>query len=87
MTDNHTARRLEKALADDARTHELGIGIRVQGDRLVAYGEVASAQRRDAVVAVLQEHEPDAHVSDQITISADAVDPPRRHELIQPPHS
>jgi hypothetical protein len=82
MTDPYLARRLEKALADDERTHELGVHVIATADRLVAHGEVASEERRRVVLQVLHEHEPGLTLTDQLTISGDAVQPPVGHEPI-----
>lgn len=82
MNDPHQARRLEKALADDERTHELGVHVVATAQRIVAQGEVASEERRRTVLEVLREHARDVPVSDQLTVSADAVSPPA-HEGIQ----
>jgi hypothetical protein len=83
MNDEHTARRLEKALGEHERTHELGIRIHASGDRLIAQGEVASHERRQAVLDVLRELAPGATVTDQITVSADALQPPAGTEPIR----
>ncbi|HET7689467.1 MAG TPA: hypothetical protein VFK41_03750 [Nocardioidaceae bacterium] len=83
MNDPHQARRLEKALADDERTHELGVHVVATPQRILAQGEVASEERRQNVLDVLREHAPDVPVTDQLTVSADAVSPPVSHEGIQ----
>jgi hypothetical protein len=80
MTDPHLARRLEKALADDARTHELGVRLTVAGDHLVVQGEVASDERRRAVLDVVHDLEPSIPVTDHLTISGEALDPPKGRE-------
>ncbi len=83
MSDQHLARRLEKALADDERTNELGITVRADADRIVAQGEVASDERRQTVLEVLQELEPEQTITDHLTVSADEVAPPSSREAIQ----
>jgi hypothetical protein len=83
VNDPHQARRLEKALADDERTHELGVRVIATSERILAQGEVASEERRQTVLEVLREHAHDVPVTDQLTVSADAVSPPRAHEGIQ----
>jgi hypothetical protein len=83
MSDQQTARRLEKALADDERTGELGIRVRATGRGLVAHGEVASEDRRQAVLAVLRDLEPGIAISDQLTLSGDAMTPPEGTEKIE----
>jgi hypothetical protein len=83
MSEAHVARRLEKALADDERTNELGVRIQATDERVIAVGEVASEERRQAVLSVLREHDPGRTVTDQITISAEALDRPAGHEAMQ----
>jgi hypothetical protein len=83
MNGEHAARRLEKALGEDERTHELGIKIRASGDRLIAQGEVASQERRQAVLEVLRDLEPGATITDQLTVSAEALQPPVSIESIE----
>lgn len=82
MNDPHLARRLEKALADDERTHELGVHIVATPQRILAQGEVASEERRQSVLDVLREHAPGIPVTDQLTVSADEVSAPVAHEGI-----
>ena len=82
MNDAHLARRLEKALADDERTNELGVHVLATSERLVAVGEVATEDRRQTVLEVLHEHEPQLRITDQITVSSAALDPPHRRETI-----
>lgn len=81
-SDIHLARRLEKALVDDERTHELGIHVHVRSGRLIAQGEVASEERRQRVLEVLREHAPDHEIADQLTLSAEPVTPSPGHEHI-----
>lgn len=84
MNDVHLARRLERALADDERTNELGVRIVVTDDRVVAAGEVASDERRRAVLAVLRDEEPGRPVDDQLTLSAEPMGRQPGHERIDP---
>lgn len=83
MNDPHLARRLEKALADDERTNELGVHVVATPERILVQGEVASEERRQSVLDILREHAQDVPVSDQLTVSADAVSAPHAHEGIQ----
>ena len=83
MSDHHAARRLEKALADDERTNELGITVRADADRVVAQGEVASEERRQTVLQVLRELAPEQDIADHLTVSSDDVAPPPGHESIR----
>ena len=47
---------LEKALAEDDRIHEMAVHVTVAGTQVVVSGTVASAHRRDEVLAVAREH-------------------------------
>lgn len=85
MNDIRTARRLEKALVDDERTHELGVHVQAIGDRIVAQGEVASEERRQRVLDVLREAAPGVEVSDQLTLSAEPVGEPPGSERLRAP--
>jgi hypothetical protein len=86
VTDVHLARRLEKALGDDERTNELGVRIRVTDvERILVEGEVASEERRHAVLDVIREHEPELLITDHLTVSAEAVVPPPGREAIATP--
>lgn len=88
MNDIHLVRRLEKALVDDPRTHELGIRIHAHEGLIIAQGEVASDERRHRVLDVLHELEPDLEVTDQLTLSAEPVSqPPGREEISGQPGS
>lgn len=82
MNEVQLVRRLERALADDDRTHEMGVRIVCTGDRIVAQGEVASEERRRAVLAVIREAEPGLPVSDQLTLTAEPVRHAAEHERI-----
>lgn len=83
MNDVQLERRLERALIDDERTHEMGVRVVVAGGRVIASGEVASEERRQAVLAVISEADPGLPVSDQLTLPA--APPPSGHERITPP--
>lgn len=87
MNDSREARRLERALMDDERTHELGIQVLCVGHRIVAQGEVASEERRQRVLQVLREAAPEVEVDDQLTLSAESVVPPADRERLRAPAS
>lgn len=69
----HLINQLERALAGDERTHELGIRLRLAGDRVIADGEVATEARRQQVIRVLEEQETGLEICDQLTLSAEPV--------------
>ena len=81
----HTNQRVEQAIANDARTNELGVRIECIDHRVLVRGEVASQERRDAVLAVVREQLPKAEIVDHLRLS-DATDPPLRTEHVDPPH-
>ena len=85
MNESREGRRLERALVDDERTHELGVHVLAVGDRIVAQGEVASEERRQRVLEVLREAAPDQQVVDQLTLSAEPVARPSACERLPAP--
>ena len=85
MNGEHASHKLEQAVANDLRTNELGITVEATADRVVLRGEVASRERRDAVLAVVHEKVPDADIADELVISGDDLTPPQDTELITPP--
>jgi hypothetical protein len=82
-TEIQLARRLEKALAEDPRTNELGIQVSVARGLVVLHGEVASDERRLAVLEVVWDQVPEADVDDRLFISADTVERPSTTEVIR----
>ncbi len=83
MNTSHVNQRLEQAIANDLRTNELGIRVEAKDDRVVLRGEVASEERRAAVLAVAREHLPSSDIVDEIRLS-DAAEPPDRTERVEP---
>jgi hypothetical protein len=81
--DQHTNQRVEQAIANDARTNELGVRIECIDHRVLVRGEVASQERRDAVLTVVHEQLPQAEIVDHLRLS-DATDPPHRTEIVEP---
>jgi hypothetical protein len=83
MNTTHAGPRLEQAIANDLRTNELGIRVEVIDRRVILRGEVASDDRRAAVVAVAQENLPEAEIVDELRLS-DAAGPPTGTERVDP---
>jgi osmotically-inducible protein OsmY len=83
MNTGHTNQRIEQAIANDARTNELGVRIECIDRRVLVRGEVASEERRDAVLTVVREQLPEAEIIDHLRLS-DAARPPRRTETVEP---
>jgi hypothetical protein len=76
-------REIERALAEDDGTAELGIRLSVHGGRLFVRGDVASDERRHAVLDSITRHCPGADVVDELTTSADGLGsaPGHREEI------
>ena len=79
------ARDLEREIAIDPRTNELGIRIQVRGDHLVVSGEVASQERRSTVLEIIREHDTGLDIVDYIVLSAEPGPGGPEHEQIDPP--
>lgn len=82
-TELQLARQIEKALADNPRTNELGVQVQFSRGQVTLQGEVASDERRRAVLDVVWEEAPDADIDDRLFISAIAVAPPPEPEVIR----
>ena len=82
MTNGHTNQRVEQAIANDARTNELGVRIECIDRRVLVRGDVASEERRQAVLTVVHEQLPEAEIIDHLRLS-DATQPPRRTEIVE----
>ncbi|MFD7076591.1 BON domain-containing protein [Nocardioides sp. NPDC059952] len=78
------ARDLEREIATDPRTNELGIRVEVRSDHLVVSGEVASEERRATVLEVVREHEPGRDIVDHVMLSAEPGPGGPGHEQIDP---
>lgn len=83
MRAAHTNQRVEQAIANDVRTNELGIRIECIDHRVIVRGEVASQERREAVLDIVREQLPDAQIVDHLRLS-DAASPPQRTEVLGP---
>ena len=83
MRREHTNQRIEQAIANDARTNELGVRIECVDQRVLVRGEVASAERRDAVLTVVHEQLPEAQIVDHLRLS-DETQAPERTEFVEP---
>ncbi|SEG93409.1 BON domain-containing protein [Nonomuraea solani] len=72
----YVAARVQQALAEDARTHELGIRVDIRGDQLFLRGEVSGFEQRERIGQVAKESVPDLHVHNEINV----VEAPRPGE-------
>ncbi len=62
--------RLRRALTEDPRTAEQGVRVRVFGRTVHLSGHVATAQRRDALTAVVADHAPEMTVRNDVRVVA-----------------
>lgn len=74
---------IERHICEDERTAELGVHLTLHGGRLFVQGGVASAERRDRVLALVAEYCPQADVVDELAITEDdlALPPTHREEI------
>jgi osmotically-inducible protein OsmY len=77
---HYVAGRIEQALAEDQRTHELGIRVDVRGDVVHLRGEVAAERRRELVADVVREVAPGLSVRNEISVAD--VHPPGQEEKL-----
>lgn len=64
----YIAARVQRALAEDDRTHEQGIRVDIRGNQLFLRGQVHMSERREAIAAVAHEAAPDLKVRNEITV-------------------
>lgn len=64
----YVAARVQRALAEDERTNELGILVDVRGEQLFLRGQVAAAERRALIANVAGEAAPGLTVRNEITV-------------------
>jgi hypothetical protein len=84
MTDAYQLRDVERRLAEEAATAELGVHLTERGSHLVVQGLVASEQSRQAVLERVRALCPDHDVVDQLTCAEEALDqPPHRAEELR----
>jgi osmotically-inducible protein OsmY len=62
--------RLRRALTEDPRTAEQGVRVRVHGHTVQLSGQVATAQRRDALTAVVAEQAPGLTIRNDVRVVA-----------------
>ncbi|NUR93471.1 MAG: BON domain-containing protein [Nonomuraea sp.] len=65
----YVAARVQQALAEDGRTHELGIRVDVRGDQLFLRGQVSGAEQRDRLGEVAHEVAPQLHLHNEIRVT------------------
>ena len=65
----YLAGQLERALAEDPRTHELGVRVEVSESAVVLRGEVAGAERRRILAEVAAEAAPGLEVRNEVSVT------------------
>lgn len=66
--EQYLSARLRRALAEDPRTTELGVRVTVRGDNVLLSGDVASAERRAQLEAVIHDVAPELTVLDDVQV-------------------
>jgi BON domain len=79
-TPHYAAGLIERTLAEDPRTHELGIRADVRDDVVYLRGEVAGEERRQLVGEVVAEAVPNLTVRNEVSVAA--VHPPGQEERL-----
>ncbi|GAA4223300.1 osmotically-inducible protein OsmY [Streptosporangium album] len=64
----YVAARVQRALAEDERTNELGIRVDVRGEQLFLRGQVSGDERRALIADVAGEAAPGLTVRNEITV-------------------
>lgn len=65
----YIAARVQRALAEDERTHELGIRVVVRGDQIFLHGEVPGGERRALIGDVAGEAAPGLTIRNELTVT------------------
>ncbi len=81
MTGTYQLRDVERRLAEEAATAELGVHLSEHGRRVVVHGQVSSEASRRAVLGRVGELCPDREVVDELTCAEQTLsDPPHPAE-------
>jgi osmotically-inducible protein OsmY len=64
----YVAERIRSALASDRRVSEIGIGVKIVGNRVQLSGAVATRERRALVEEVVRELLPDHDVQNDVVV-------------------
>lgn len=65
---HYVAARVQRALAEDERTYELGIRVDIRGDQLFLRGQVEGRERRMRVAVVAGETAPGLTIHNEVTV-------------------
>ncbi|HYZ55515.1 MAG TPA: BON domain-containing protein [Streptosporangiaceae bacterium] len=79
-TSDYVAGRIERALASDPRTHELGIRADVRDGVVILRGEVACEQRRLLIAEVVRDAAPELDVRNEVSVPE--LQPPGEEEKL-----
>jgi hypothetical protein len=79
-TSDYVAGRIERALASDPRTYELGVRADVQNEMVILHGEVACEQRRLLIAEVVRGAAPGLEVRNEVSVSE--LQPPGEEEKL-----
>lgn len=79
----YALKEIERAICEDERTAELGVHLTLRGGRVFVRGDVAGAERRRQVLAVVRERCGDVPIVDEVTVVEDALAqaPDHREEI------
>jgi osmotically-inducible protein OsmY len=67
-TPQYVAARIQRALAEDERTNELGIRVDVRGDQVFLRGQVSCDERRHGIEDVAREAAPGLTVHNEVQL-------------------
>jgi hypothetical protein len=73
MPDSYQLKDVERRLAEDERTHELGIHLQARGERLFVEGPVSSERARSAVLEIVREECPGCEVVDEMVADEEGL--------------
>jgi hypothetical protein len=69
LPDPYVAGRIEQHLAEDPRTHELGVRAELRGDVVHLVGEVAASERRQLIGEVAGEVAQGHEIRNEVTVA------------------
>lgn len=72
----YVAERIRSALAADPRVAELGIAVKIVGDRVQLGGAVATRDRRQLVEEIVRQLMPDHEVQNDVQVQTPVESPP-----------
>jgi osmotically-inducible protein OsmY len=79
-TSRYLAGQIERALASDPRTNELGVRADVRDQVVILRGEVAAEQRRRLIAEVARDAAPGLEIRNEVSVSE--LRPPEEEEML-----